>query len=632
MPSLTPIFEWSEWTFEPAEWRLVRATAVVPLPNKSLELLALLLDRAPGLVSKDEILGTVWRDAVVEEGNIAFHIAILRKTLDGEGGASCIETVRGRGYRFVAPVARREAAHPAARAQALAQPEPPRVDLRPRVEQPAPPVSGAVPTPARAARSRAAQMWPVLLVAGAASLMGWLALSTDEAVREVAVVPVRVVGEDTALDGVAEAIVARVSGNRLLSARIAAAGDPAETAVEAGRRVQAATVLTATVDRSRNPWRVAVQLTRTRDARRIWDWVFEVPAGAPDARSAVAARVAAGLGRHLGVAVQEPAPGTKNAEAFDLFLRGREAWRLRTPHSVQQAIALYERALAIDPSFARAYAGLADCYNLTMSGLPVEVRYPQAKAYAERALELDPGLAEGHTSLAFLRYKFEWRWQDAESGFKRAIDADPSYALAHHWYGEFLGVMGRYDEASAELKRALELEPDSLAIQSDLVPPLLRAGRIAEARAVVESAAAANPNWHWIPRRMSEVLAAEGRERESLEEYWRALVLSGATLDSVEALRAAYRTGGLPAVLRLEIARLEAAEAASPGAPMVATDLSRAHARLGERAAALRWVRIALDRREDAAILLLQLPEYDSLRGDPAFEQLLERVGLKGRN
>ncbi|MEX2663352.1 MAG: winged helix-turn-helix domain-containing protein, partial [Vicinamibacterales bacterium] len=102
------IFDWDRWAFDPAEWRLTgAASGVVSLPNKTLELLALLLDRAPGLVSKDQILGIVWRDAAVEEGNIAFHIAMLRKTLDAQGDTSCIETVRGRGYRFVAPVTRR---------------------------------------------------------------------------------------------------------------------------------------------------------------------------------------------------------------------------------------------------------------------------------------------------------------------------------------------------------------------------------------------------------------------------------------------------------------------------------------------------------------------------------------------
>jgi hypothetical protein len=128
---------------------------------------------------------------------------------------------------------------------------------------------------------------------------------------------------------------------------------------------------------------------------------------------------------------------------------------------------------------------------------------------------------------------------------------------------------------------------------------------------------------------MSEVLAAEGRERESLEEHWRGLVLMGASLETVEQQRDAYRTGGLQAVLRVQIAKLEETEAAAPGAPLVASDLSRAYARLGERDAALRWLRTALDRREDAAILMRTHPDYESIRGDPEFIQMLGRVGLR---
>ena len=496
---VSPVFEWGPWTYEPREWRLTSAhQGVVSLPNKSVALLRLLLERAPGLVSKDEILGAVWSGTVVEEGNIAFHVGALRKTLDAPGRPSCLETVRGRGYRFVAPVVRRATAD----TPAVAVPEPiaPAAvvagDEATRAARAAPRVSGRL----------AATWWPAAFLASAVSLLAWSSLSN-------------------------------------LSPRVA-------------------------------------------------------PANGPD------------------------------AEIQTLILQARESWRQRTPPSVQQAIALYERVKAIDPSFAPAYAGLADCYNLTLSGLPAGLRYERAKQNAERALALDPTLAAGHTALAFVRYKFEWKWREADAGFRRAIAADPSYALARHWYGEFLGLRGRHQEAVEELRRALALEPGSLAIQSDLVPPLLRAGRIAEARAVVEAAAKVNPNWHWIPRRMSEVLAAEGRERESLEEFWRALVLSGATLDAIEPLRAAYRAGGMPALLRLEIAQLEAGGLAPAGVPQQATFLSFKYAHLGDRDQALHWIGVALDRREDAAIHLRTHPGYESLRGDPRFDALLARAGL----
>ena len=501
------VFEWAGWTFEPAEWRLTgAATGQLSLPNRTLDLLALLLERAPSLVTKDEILAAVWPDSVVEEGNIAFHIAMLRKALDA-GNNSCFETVRGRGYRFVAPVTRRAPIDTTAPL--------PDAPSEPAASADATEAETAIAAPVAARKPPS----PVVLFVSALTLVG----------------------------------------------------------------------LTAGVG---------------------WFW------WSSNGRQSRAAQGEARTGRSV------------NPEAYDLSLQARELWRQRSPHSIQQAIALYERVIAMDPQFARAYAGLADCYNLTMSGLPPEVRYPRALENAEKAVALDPDGPAGHTSLAFLRYKFEWRWKDADAEFSRAVALDPQYALAHHWYGEFLGIMGRYDEGIRHLRRAVELEPQTLAIQSDLVTPLLRAGRVAEARAVVEAAAAINPNWPFIPYRMAEVLRAEGREREAVESHWRWMLLSGASLEAVDRLRAAYDAGGLAGMTRLEIAGYLDVEAATPGAWMNATNLARAYARLGERAAALRWNSIALDRREDAAIGMLTASDYDSLREDPEFTRQLARIGL----
>jgi DNA-binding winged helix-turn-helix (wHTH) protein/Flp pilus assembly protein TadD len=637
-------FEWDGWTFDSLEWRLTSdAGGVVSLPNKSLELLALLLDRAPSLVSKDEILSAVWRGTIVEEGNIAFHVAMLRRTLDSLEGASCIETVRARGYRFIAPVTRPVAAVDAP----LLAPAPPALDsphpapappaLDPPLPAPAPPAlietedtttgSPPLPVPVLAPRWRPVPVLAVVLLAAGAIVLAWVTLVLRPGpIREVAVLPV-VSAEDTQpMPGAAEAIATGLGRLTSLQPRVVAGGEPSESLVNAGRRAGADSVLRTTVDCSATPWRVTVELARSRDGVRIWNWTFDVPAEPTAVPAVLSARIAAGLGQHL--AVEAVPRDSASAETMRLTLRAREAWRRRTPASVQEAITLYERVIAVNPSAASAYAGLADCYNLTMSGLPIDVRAKRALANAERALAIDPGLAEAHTSLAFARYKFEWNWKAAEAGFRRAIAAEPSYALAHHWFGEMLGFLGRDDEAIAELRQAVELEPNALAILADLVPPLLHAGRIAEARAVVEKGAAIDPTFHWIPRHMAAVLAAEGRERESLEEEWRARVLTGATLESIEALRAAYRTGGRAAVLRLEIAWLETGGDKPFGVPQQATSLASRYARLGDRAKAFHWIGVALDRREDIALHLLTYPEYDALRADPRFTRQLARAGL----
>src|SRR5258708_6599775 len=171
---------------------------------------------------------------------------------------------------------------------------------------------------------------------------------------------------------------------------------------------------------------------------------------------------------------------TRNPEAYDLYLRARDQWALRTPESIRTAIRMYQNAIAIDPAFALAYAGLADSYNLTASGMSPRIRAPLARAAALRALALDPESAEAHTAMAFLDYKFDWKWDDADREFRRAIELNPKYALAHHWYGECLKLRMRTDESARELRSAIDVDPLSIPIRYDYIESLLAARRIAD--------------------------------------------------------------------------------------------------------------------------------------------------------
>ncbi len=227
------------------------------------------------------------------------------------------------------------------------------------------------------------------------------------------------------------------------------------------------------------------------------------------------------------------------------------------------------------------------------------MRYPLAKANAEKAVALDPQSAAAHTAVAFLRYKFEWRWQQAEREFERAI----------------------------------ALDPKSLAIRSDLVPPLLRAGRPADARAVVAAGLEIDPNWYQFPLRLVEILTAEHRDREAAEELWRAMVLRGDKLSDVEELRTAFDKGGRRAMLEAQIAQLlrEERQPSSPASYRLATSLSLAYGALGDQPDTLHWLEVAVKRREDAVILMPTDPSYDCVRQTPEFLQLLEQVGLAPR-
>jgi Tfp pilus assembly protein PilF len=254
----------------------------------------------------------------------------------------------------------------------------------------------------------------------------------------------------------------------------------------------------------------------------------------------------------------------------------------------------------------------------------------QAGDHAETAVNLDGDSAEAHTSLAFMRYKFEWRWEESDREFRRAITLNPRYVLAHHWYGEFLGLMDRPEEAIVELQHALDLDPFSLAVRSDMTLPLVRLRRLAEARRVLDEGVEIDPNWYWFPTMMADILAIEGRDRDSAERTWRAMALRAMPESEISELRAAFDKGGLAEMTRAQIRQFlrQEVKPTSSASFHIALNLSWAYGRLGDREQALYWLEKSIERREDAAIHLLTNPAYDSLRGDPRFQRLLDRLNL----
>lgn len=608
-------YKFGPYILEQAQWRLRKGDEVIALPPKALALLILLVEHAGNMVTKGDILAKVWDGAFVEEGNVAFYVAMLRKTLDDPPGTAYIETIRTRGYRFVAPVTVLPDSAPVSVADEVA--------------------GLVVPRP------RTLRFWT--LTAGAAVLaavaLAWLVQHRQAAtVRSVVVMPFRAIAaaEDQAYleSGIANAIAMRLGNVLTLRVPPLAAIRGGEGPFEAGRRLQTDAVLTGTIQRTKDRLVVSAEVSRVADGVRLGAWSFDTtPGEILNVQNQIAEQIAVRFDRDLSAVAhaQLLRRDTSSADAYDLFLRAREKWGRRTPASVQEAIALYNQALALDPKFVRAYAGLANCYSLASSGLTAKARYPLAKLNAETALALDPDSAEAHTAVAFMRYKFEWRWKDAEVEFQKAIALDPRGPLARHWHGEFLGLMGRSSDGVDELKRALELDPPSLAIRADLAQALILAGRLDEAIGTLESGRAIDPNWFVYPIKMSDILAAEHRDRESAENLWRAKSLTGVPLRDIDELRAAFEKGGQPAMIRAEIQQYLRMhpETDTPAAYFAATNLSLAYGQLGDRTEAFRWLDIAIDRHEDAPIHLLTNPAYASLRDDPRYAQLLKRVGLK---
>jgi len=474
---------------------------------------------------------------------------------------------------------------------------------------------------------------PAVLACGLIAYRWWPAARTP-GITSLIVMPLKSLGspdQGHLSDGMEEAIITRLNPLPRLRVPPAAAIRSNEDPFDAARRLGVEAVLTGSVQRSGDRLRVSVQLSRAADHSQIWSWQYDEDFnGIFNIQDDIAERVAGSLAQQLSPNDRQNLTRhpNRNSQAYDLYLRGRDQWALRTPASIRTAIQMFEQAIAIEPTFALAQAGLADSYNLSVSEIPPLTRGPLAKAAALRAIALDPQSSEAHTALAFALYKFEWKWGEADREFRHAIELNPHYALAHHWYGEFLKMLQRHDESAAQFRLALEDDPFSIPIRWDFVLSLLDAGRVAEARTIVDQCKAIDPNAVRTLRAEGSVLAAEGHPEEAMEARLRSELVSGEPEQQVNADRAAYRAGGERAVDRLLVTNILASMKPGAGQPrFAASALSECYARLRDPDQTLKWLGRAADLREDA-VLLLRTRLYDFLRGDPRFIALERRVGL----
>jgi DNA-binding winged helix-turn-helix (wHTH) protein/Tfp pilus assembly protein PilF len=333
--------------------------------------------------------------------------------------------------------------------------------------------------------------------------------------------------------------------------------------------------------------------------------------------------------RRFGYAFQAaPAPAAAgDPEAIVLCLKGRHAWNRRTAAGLREAVAHLDWALARDPLFVDAYAGLADAYSLMSHYDDVSPReaFPRAKAAALRALELDPDRGDAHTSLAYIAHRFDWNWNAAEQAYTRALALNPGYATAHHWYGEFLIASGRLDAARAELEVAQRLDPLSPRIALDVSLPDYFAGEYSRAIERARQITKLHPNFApaWIAlRQYCEREGLYGDAIAALRASGVALGLGGAEADGVEA---AYRASGRDGYWRQLI------ELADRGWPTPAgpAQCANMHAALGDTDRALAGLDRAFAEHDDEIVWIAVEPWYESLRGEARFKDLVDRLGQR---
>jgi len=654
----TQNYEFADFRVDASKRLLIKSDGKsVPLTPKVFDLLLYLVRHAGKLIEKDELMTEIWADTIVEENNLSQNVSILRRAL-GENRCEnrFIATVPGRGYKFVAEV--REVDDAATRRHGDAEmSESPAVaggfadlgfgieDFGFQNENQKPEIPNQIPIPKSQIPNR---KWliglTVLSILAIGSLGFYLWRENIESVanaqiKTVAVLPFKpLVAEsrDEALEmGMADTLISRLGNNRKIVVRSLSSvrkfGNLEQDALTAGRALDVEAVLDGSIQRWGDSIRVNARLIKVADGSLLWTGTFDEKfTGIFLVQDAISNKVASALEfQFSGDKKSEVGKSyTKNAEAYELYLRGRYyAFKITEPE-IRKAIAFYQQAIELDPTYAIAYAGMGDAYR-TLSIIPYAPSKevcPQAKALALRALEIDANLAEAHIVLGWVAFWYEWNWNAAESELKRAIELAPNNSDAHRAYAHYLSNLGRHDEAIAEGRRARELDPLSLITNALEGQFLFYAGRTDEAIARYDKTLEIDPNFWTAHSHLGRVYTHQRRYTEAIAALTKAKELSAGSTEPVMQLGYALAKSGNREQAQATLADLKSL-AAKRHVP--AYNFAMIYNGLGEKEEALNYLEKSFGEREVQLTFIKVDTRWDNLRSEPRFFDLMRRMNFE---
>jgi DNA-binding winged helix-turn-helix (wHTH) protein/TolB-like protein/Tfp pilus assembly protein PilF len=604
------LYEFDAFRVDAGRHLLLRDGQAVNLAPRAFNMLLALVRRQGEVLTKDELLQQLWPDTTVEENNLTVIISALRKAL-GENPQQhrYIVTIPGRGYSFVAAVKAVAEAVPAVEATVTPVAEPTRV---PRLK----------------GRKR---IW--LALAGlAVVVIGWFLVkpsppAAEPLVKTIAVLPFKNLSGQSSDEyltlGLADTLITSLGKLRQVVTRPTssvlkyAAADP----LEAGRQLGVDALIDGRFQRLNDRIRVTVQLIRTSDGAPLWSEKFDEKFTDVFAvQDATADRVSQALALRLSGEEKRllARTTTVNAEAYQLYLRGRYCWNKRTAEGLKKGIEYFTQATAKDPTYAQAWAGLADCYSLLSyySLLSPQEAFPKAKAAAQQALTFDDSLAEAHTSLALALMAYDRDGAAAEREYQRALALNSNYPTAHQWYAEYLTAQGRFDEALAEIKRARELDPLSLITNSIEGFVYYYARRYNQSAAQLQKLLELDADF-WPARWfLGWTLSAQGHHQQALAELERTRQLSGNNTGVIAELGRAYAVAGRKEEARRTLQELLARVKTGYITPY---SIAAIYVGLGEHDQALTWLRKAETERAWEYLYLKVDPKFDALRAHPRY-------------
>ena len=612
----------------------------IRVQQQPMKLLEILLEHPGEVVTREELRRRVWSSESFGDFDQALNIAIgkLRSALgDSAESPRFIETLPKRGYRFIADVSVVDIEARPKRQEPLAG-DLPATDLGHKIQG----IGLAVAPQRRLLPTR----WIIValaLVLSLAILSVWRFRSHTPAptgIRSLAVLPLdNLSGEASQnyfADGMTDELItdlAQISALRVISRTSVMVYKGARKPLpQIARELNVDAVVEGTVLRSGDRVRITAQLIEASTDKHLWSQSYE-----GDLRDTltlqkkVARAIADQIRINLTPREEAALKSVKvvNPEAYESYLKGRYFWNKRSADGLKAALAYFKQAIEEDPRYAQAYSGLADTYALLgdwqYAVMTPKEAFPQAKAAAIKALELDSTLGEAHNSLAFVLDGFDWDFDSAGKEFQRAIELNPGYATAHHWYAWHLSLLGRYDEAIAEMRKAENLDPLSLIINADLAELLVLAhsddDSIRQSRKTIEM----DPNFALAHNQLAQAYLQKQMYDEAVAELKTAVQLSGGSPAFIANLARAYVASGK----RSEAVKLlgDLKKSANPGYSN-ASEIAVIYAALGDTDQAMNWLEKGYEERFNPGVLLR--PGFDPLRSDLRFQNLVRRIGLSG--
>ena len=630
-----------EVSFQSGEVR--KAGLRIRVQQQPMKLLEILLEYPGEVVTREELRRRVWPKESFGDFDQALNISIgkLRSALgDSAENPRFIETLPKRGYRFIADVSVVGDNEHKRGPESAASP-PPATGSVTQVQDPGLAISRTRPK---------GRSWTTLLVIPASVLVLSLVILAvslfrsrvrpPTGIRSLAVLPLDNLSGDASqnyfADGMTDELItdlAQISALRVISRTSVMAYKGARKPLpQIARELNVDAMVEGTVLRSGDQVRITAQLIEASTDKHLWSQSYE-----GDLRDTltlqkkVASAIADQIRINLTPREQAALKNVKvvNPEAYESYLKGRYFWNKRTADGLKAALAYFKQAIEEDPKYAQAYSGLADTYALLgdwqYAVMTPKEAFPQAKAAASKALELDSMLGEAHNSLAFVLDGFDWDFDSAGKEFQRAIELNPGYATAHHWYAWHLSLLGRYDEAIVEMRKAENLDPLSLIINADLAELLVLAHSYDESIGQSRKTIEMDPNFALAHNQLAQAYLQKHMYDEAVAELKTAVQLSGGAPAFIANLARAYVASGKQGDA---IKLLGDLKKRSNPTYSNAAEIAMIYASLGDTDQAMNWLEKGYEERFNPGVLLR--PGFDPLRSDSRFKELVHRIGLPG--